>query len=209
MLKLRMFFGAACLLLLPFVSTAIADGTISFKGIKFGMKAPEIAKLGGGNLEYGCASAINDDDPSPWTYGGIDDWTASCVEGQYESSKVPGTSGMYKLHTLVSSHNNGLAKFVGDKTYSVDELVDIFAKVFGKFVIEKNIVENGLGQKFVKKIAIAKNKGALVKIYDNLTGENHEDYINIEITSIDWLNKKDEWEKKQNKSKLDQAKSDF
>ncbi len=37
---------------------AYAEETISFKGIKFGMKAVEIAKLGGGNTEYGCASAI-------------------------------------------------------------------------------------------------------------------------------------------------------
>jgi hypothetical protein len=32
---------------------SIAEEQISFKGIKFGMKAAEIAKLGGGDLEFG------------------------------------------------------------------------------------------------------------------------------------------------------------
>lgn len=194
------------LLLTPLHS--IAEEQISFKGIKFGMKAAEIAKLGGGDLEFGCASAIEDDE-NPWTYGGIDDWTASCVEGQSETSRVPGTSGMYQITSLVSSHKNGLAKWAGDKTYSVEELVEIFSKVFGKFEIETKVVKNGLGEEFIKKEATAMRGGAAMHIADDTSGSNHEDYIHLKIISLDYVSKKADWERKQNSKKLKDAKSDF
>lgn len=187
---------------------SFADEQLSFKGIKFGMKAPEIAKLGDGDLEFGCASAIADDE-NPWTYGGIDDWTASCVEGQSESSRVPGTSGMYQLSSLVSSHKNALAKLAGKNTYSVEELVEIFSKVFGKFQIDTKVMKNGLGQEFIKKEATAIRGGAVMHIADDTSGSNHEDYIHLKIISLDYISKKDNWEKKQNSQKLKDAKSDF
>ena len=190
---------------------------ISFKGIKFGMKAKEIAELGGGNTKRGCASAIAsaisvsiiESGNQPWTYGGIDDWTASCVEGQSDTSRVPGTSGMYKLTAFLSSNNNALAKLAGEDTYSVDGLVEIFSKVFGKFKIDIVIVKNGLGQEFEKKIAITTHKDAAIQIKDDLTGSNHEAMINIAITSLDYLKKKVEWERQKDKKKLDDAKADF
>ena len=202
------------LLLIPF--TSFAEETISFKGIKFGMKAKELAELGGGNTEYGCASAINDasslkgDNNQPWTFGGIGSWSAGCMEDyNKEADRVAGVSGLFKLHALVSSHNNGLAKWAGKNTYSVDELVEVFSKVFGNFKVETNIIKNGLGQEFVKKVAIATHKDAVIEIMDNLSGSSHEEYINISITSLDYLKKKDEWEKQKEKKKLNDAKSDF
>lgn len=211
----RIYVSLILTLLLFMPLHSFADEVISFKGIKFGMKADEIAKLGGGNTEYGCASAINDasvlkgDDNKPWTYGGIDDWTASCVEGQSESSRVPGTSGMYELTSLVSSHKNGLAKWANKKTYSVEELVEIFSKVFGKFEIETNVVKNGLGQEFIKKEATAMRGGAVIHIADGTSGSNHEDYIHLKIISLDYVSKKADRERKQNSQKLKNAKSDF
>jgi len=183
---------------------SFADENMSFKGIKFGMKAAEIAKLGGGDLEFGCASAIADDE-SPWTYGGIDDWSAGCVEDYYESDRVPGTTGLFRLRAMVASHNNALA----NSTYSVEELVEIFTKVFGEFKIDTKIVTSGLGEEFIKKHATAMNRGAVMNIADDTSGSNHEDYIFIKIVSLDYLSKKTEWENKQNSQKLKDAKSDF
>lgn len=211
--NLRLLITISFIVLLPI--TSIAEDTISFKGIRFGMKAQEIAKLGGGDTKYGCASAINDasslkgKDNQPWTYGGINSWSASCMEGNDEAKRVPGISGMFMLHALVSSHNDGVAKYLGHKTYSVDELVDIFSKVFGKFEVETNIVRNGLGQKFVKKVATATHKDAMITIMANLNGKDHDNYINIDITSIYYLKKKDEWEKQKSNKKMNDAKSDF
>jgi hypothetical protein len=202
-------------LLLSAPTVSVADDTISFKGIKFGMNANQIAELGGGNTENGCATAINDasslkgEDNKPWTYGGIDSWRASCVEGNDESNRVPGFSGMYKLQALVHSHNDGLAKSVGRQTYSVVELANNFSKVFGKFKVETKIIKNGMGQQFVKKRAIATKKGTFIEIMDALKGSDHQDFIHIRITSLDYLAKENKWEKQKNKKKADDAKADL
>jgi hypothetical protein len=198
----------AVLVSFVFISISAFAEPLTFKGIAFGMKAAEIANLGGGDLKFGCASAIAEKE-NPWTYGGIDGWTASCVEGQNEASRIPGTSGMYQLTSLVSSHKNGLAKMVGKKTYSVDELVTIFSKIFGKFDIKTRVVKNGLGQEFVKKEATAMRDGAAMHIADDTSGSNHEDYIHLKITSLDYVAKKSAWESKQNTKKLKDAMSDF
>lgn len=189
---------------------------MSFKGIKFGMKAEEIAKLGGGDTKYGCASAIKGKSSfsshagdRPWTYGGIDDWTASCMESYDEVDRIPGVSGLIEINALVSSHNNGIAKLAGQNTYSVEELVEIFSKVFGKFKVEKKIVKNGLGQEFVKKEANATRDGAVMYIADLMRGEDHEDYIILKIMSLDYLTKRDALEKKKTSNKLNDAMSDF
>lgn len=201
------------LLMTPLIS--IADETISFKGIKFGMNANQIAKFGGGDTKYGCASAINDASATkdannhPWTYGGIDVWSAICVADHSESSRVLGLSGLFELFALVPSHNNRLSKLAGKNTYSVDDLVEIFSEVFGEFKIETQTVKNGLGQEFVKKTAISTNKDAIVKITDNLTASTHEDFINITITSIAYLDKANAWEKQKNNKKLNDSKADF
>lgn len=189
---------------------AHADETISFKGIKFGMSAAEIAKLGGGDTKYGCASAIKsysalDKSPQSWTYGGINAWMARCNESMSEDAQVPNTSGLFELNALVSKHGRSFAK----DTYSVDELVEVFSKVFGRFQVETKIVKNGLGQEFEKKIAIATSNGAAIKIMDTLTGANHQDYIEIEITSLDYLAKKANWEKQKSNKKLNDSKADF
>lgn len=191
---------------------SFADEQLSFKGIMFGMKAPEIAKLGGGDLEFGCASAIAraiSDDENPWTYGGVDDWYAICAEGKIESMRVPGTSGLIELSSMVISNNSVLAKWAGKKTYSVEELVEIFSKVFGKFQIDKKVVQNGLGQEFIKKKATAMRGGAVMTIEEGTSGPNHEDFIHLKITSLDYISKKENWEKNQNSQKLKDAKSDL
>lgn len=215
---LRIYLSLVAVALFLFMPLhSIAGEAISFKGIKFGMMAEEIATLGGGNTEYGCASAIKDETSfslyggnQPWTYGGLDSWSASCMEGFSDPSRrVPGITGMYQLSALVGSHNNGLAKWAGIATYSVEELVEIFSKVFGKFNIETKVVKNGLGQEFIKKEATATHGGAIMYIADALSGEDHEDYINLKIVSLDYLTKKAEWEKKKTSEKLKDAKSDF
>lgn len=193
---------------LVFMTISASAEPLTFKGIAFGMNATEIAKLGGGDLKYGCASAIADEG-NPWTYGGIDDWSASCVEDNDGSRRVPGASGLYQLTSLVSSHKNGLAKMVGKKTYSVEELVTIFSKIFGKFDLETAVVKNGLGQKFIKKTATATRGGAAMYIADDTNGSNHEDYIHLKIISLDYVAKKAAWESKQNSKKLKDAMSDF
>jgi hypothetical protein len=116
---------------------------------------------------------------------------------------------MYELTSLVSSHKNGLAKWANKKTYSVEELVEIFSKVFGKFEIETNVVKNGLGQEFIKKEATAMRGGAVIHIADGTSGSNHEDYIHLKIISLDYVSKKADRERKQNSQKLKDAKSDF
>lgn len=202
-------------LLLSAATLSVADDTISFKGIKFGMNAEQIAELGGGNTTSGCFSAINDAstlkgaDNKPWTYGSIDSWKASCVEDNDEPNRVPGFSGMYELQALVSSHNNELAKMAGKQTYSVVELANNFSKVFGKFKFDTKTVKNGVGQKFVKKTATATQKGTVIKIYDVVIGTNHEDYIYIKIKRLDYLAKEKQWEKQKDKRKSNDAKADF
>jgi len=187
---------------------SFAEEQMSFKGIKFGMKAAEIAKLAGGDLEFGCASAITDDE-NPWTYGGIDDWSASCVEGRSESKRVPGTSGLYQLSSIASSHKNALAKWADEQTYAVEELVEVFSRVFGKFEIDTKVVKNGLGEEFIKKHATATRGGAVMHIADNTSGSNHEDYIILRIISLDYSSKEAAWENEQSSQKLKGAKSDF
>lgn len=196
--------------------SSFADEPISFKGIKFGMKADEIAKLGGGITKHGCATAIQSETShslyggnQPWTYGGIDSWSASCMESYDEAKKVPGISGLIEIKALVRSKNNGLARWAGKNTYSVEELVEIFSKVFGKFNIETKVVKNGLGQEFIKKDATAIRGGAVMNIADDMSGENHEDYINLKIVSLDYLTKKNALEKKKASDKMKDAKSDF
>ena len=214
MLRIKLFVVLSVIIIFPAVSHS-SDDSISFKGIEFGMKAEEIAKLGGGNTEYGCASAINDasvlkgEDNKPWTYGGIDSWSASCMESYNESKRIPGITGLIEMRALVSSHKNGLAKWAGDATYSVEDLVEIFSKVFGKFKIETKIVKNGLGQEFVKKEATAIKKGAVMTIADDVSGKNHEDYIHLKIVSLDYLSKKIALENKKSADKMKDAKSDF
>lgn len=210
------FHASFTLALFLFMPThSFADEVTSFKGIKFGMKADEIAKLGGGNTKLGCRSAINsvsvlkDDVINPWTFGGIDVWEATCAEDQSESARVPDTSGMYQLGSLLYSHNNRLASLVGKKTYSVDDLVEIFSEVFGDFEIETKVLKNGLGQEFIKKEATAMHGGAVIRIADVTTGSNHEEYIRFEIVSLDYLSKKGDWERKQNSQKIKDARSDF
>lgn len=198
---------------------SFADEPISFKGIRFGMGAEEIAKLGGGDTKYGCANAIKNNASfavyggnKPWTYGGVDSWSAACID----ASNTLGLSGLIYIRALVSSHNRVLAKRTGDTTYSVEELVDIFSKVFGNFDIKKKVVENGLGQEFVKSEATAIHRGAVMKIFDDLSGEDHEDYIHLQILSLDYWTKINEIEKKSAedkakdaRDKLIDAKSDF
>ena len=187
---------------------SFAEEQMSFKGITFGMEAAEIAELGGGNLEFGCASAIADDD-NTWTYGGIGPWSASCVEDHDESNRVPGTSGMYQLLSVVSTHKNKLAKLADHDTYSVEELVEIYSQAFGRFEIDTKVVKNGLGEEFIKKHAIGTRGGAVMHIFDVTTGSNHEDYIYLMINSLDYSSKTNAWENKQNSQKLKNAKSDF
>ncbi len=131
----------------------LAKGNMSFKGIRFGMNADQIAELGGGDTKSGCYRAIVDKehgnllDKKPWSYGGIDAWSAECMEDKIEHTHVPRIVGMYKLSATVASHNNEYAT----KTHSVDELVQIYSKVFGTFDIETVTVKNGLGQKIREK----------------------------------------------------------
>lgn len=180
------------------------------------MNAEEIAKLGGGNTEHGCSTAIKNEisyslygGNQPWTYGGIDQWSASCMESYAEDRRVPGITGLIEISAIVSSHNNGLAKFAGKDTYSVEELVEIFSKVFGKFSIETKVVKNGLGQEFVKKDATAIRGDALMNIADGTSGKNHEDFIYLKIVNLDYLTKKNELEKNDASDKMKDAKSDF
>ncbi len=185
---------------LVFMAIPATAEPLAFKGIAFGMKATEIASLGGGDLKYGCASAI-----MAWTYGGIAGWTANCVEDRPESSRVPGTSGMYQLESMVFTHKMNVKK-----TYSVDELVTIFSKIFGKFDIETKVVKNGLGQKFVKKEATAMRGGAAMHIADDMSGgPDHEKFIFLKIISLDYVAKEAAWESKHNSKKLKDAMSDF
>ena len=214
MLRIYSFLVLTLFLFMPLHS--FAGEAISFKGIKFGMKAEEVAKLGGGNTKYGCATAIKDETSfslyggnQPWTYGGIDSWSASCMEDYDEANRVPGITGLVEIKALVSSKNNGLAKWAGGNTYSVEELVEIFSKVFGKFNIETKVVKNGLGQEFIKKDATAMRGMAVMNIADDMSGENHEDYIHLKIVSLDYLTKKNALEKKKDSDKMKDAKSDF
>ena len=214
---LRIYLSLILILSLFMPLNSFADKPISFKGIKFGMKAAEIARIGGGNTEYGCASAIKDEislllegGNQPWTYGGIDSWSASCMEGyDDEANRVPGVTGLYQITALVASKNNKLAKWNDNNTYSVDELVEIFSKQFGKFNIETKVVKDGLGQEFIKKDATAIRGGALMKISDTMVTENHENYIRLKIVSNDYLTKKNALEKKKSSDKIKDAKSDF
>lgn len=209
----KLYLSGAIFLSISVMSTA--QEKISFKGIEFGMNEMQIAELGGGDTELGCVSAIlgadliGDSGNQPWTYGGIDVWNASCMEDYDQSSRVPGISGMFQLLATVDSDNYVLAKSLGGDTYSVDELAGIFSKVFGKFEIETTIVKSGFGQEFVKKVATATHKDAVIRISDRLTGSRHENYIDISITSLDYLNKKNEWEKIAGDKKLNDARSDF
>ena len=186
---------------------------MTFKGIAFGMKASEIAKLSGGNLESGCTSAIPDE---KWTYGGIEDWSASCVESYKVPDRVPGTSGMFMLSTVVNSHNDSYARESGEITYSVEELAEHFSRVFGNFDISEHDYTNGIGQKFIKKYARAIMGAALMEIADVTHGRFHENHITISIMSMDYIKKTEAWEAKQKSEKLkkvaeklEQAKSDF
>lgn len=179
---------------------------ISFKGIKFGMNAEEIAELGGGTTKHGCASAILE---KKWTYGGIDNWGAGCMEGHGKSSVVPGVFGMMRLSANVASHNNRLAKSLGKNTYSVEELADVFSNVFGDFDVETRVVKNGFGQEFMKMRATAKRGGASIQIEEPVSGDYHQDYINITIESLDYLKKKEAWEERKTKEKLEGAGADF
>lgn len=193
-------------------TSAYADETMSFKGIKFGMKAAEIASLGGGNGKDGCFSAIKNRTAvllyggTPWTYGGIDAWYASCVESNSKDNQVPNTSGLFEIHALVWKHGTTLGS---QKEYSFDELIEVFSKVFGKFQIETHIVKNGLGQEFEKKRAVAIANGAAIEIMDLLTGKDHESFISVKITSLDYSAKKANWEKQKSNQKLNDSKSDF
>jgi len=200
-----------------------ADETISFKGIKFGMKAEEVAKLGGGNTKQGCHSAIQNETlfslyggNQPWTYGGIDRWYAICIESYDEAKRIPGISGLIEISALVGNHKNGFYKFIGNNTYSVEELVEIFSEVFGKFDIETKVVTMELGQEFEKKSAIAIRGGAVMTIADSLYGELHEEYIRLKIVNLVYLTKEGalEMEKASDKmkkasDKMKDAKSDF
>lgn len=195
-------------------SETSASETISFKGITFGMSADAIAKLAGGNTKYGCASAIQQNDilnksKTPWTYGGIDSWSASCMEGYSKEKIVPGVSGLIRIHSLVHSHENSLGKMAGYKTYNVDELAEIFSTVFGEFRFNKAEMKDGLGRSFTKQTAIARSKGAQITIYDNISGQNHEGFINIDIESVDYLQKKAASEVIREKLKIDAGKKDF
>lgn len=214
MSRLGIWIVLTLVLLAPLPS--IADEPISFKGIKFGMKADEIVKLGGGNTKYGCASAIQDNSSyslyggnKPWTYGGIDSWSASCMESYNEAKRVPGISGLIEIKAMVNSKNNNYSKLAGESTYSVEELVEIFSKIFGKFNIETKVVKNGLGQEFIKKDATATHGGAVMNIADNMNGKNHEDYIHLKITSLEYLTKKNALENTNTFNKIKDAKSDF
>jgi hypothetical protein len=198
-------------------TSAYADETISFKGIKFGMNAEEIAKLGGGNTENGCQSAINSSSrnksPQTWTYGGIVGWTAKCPGDSFQnarggftqSKQVPGIAGMYQIQTMVFKHGASDSR----ETYSVEELVDIFSKIFGKFEIETRIMANSFGQEFEKKLAVAYANGARIFIGNVLDGEWHDKALYITITSLDYVAKEDNWEKQKNNQKLNDSKADF
>jgi len=212
----RIYLSLVLTLFLFMPMHSFADDAISFKGIKFGMKAEEIAKLGGGNTEYDCATAIKneasfslDGGNQPWTYGGINSWSASCMEDYDEANKVPGITGLIEIHALVISKNIGLAKLAGENTYSVEELVEIFSKVFGKFNIETKVVKNGFGQEFIKKDATAIRGGAVMNIAGAKSGGNHEYFILLKIVSLDYLTKKNALEKKKTSDKMKDAKSDF
>lgn len=189
MTKIKWLLVISLLLSAPTVS--VADDTISFKDIKFGMNANQISSLGGGNIQKGCDSAIN----KLWTYGGIGDWTAHCVEDDEESYRVPGFSGMYMIRALVPDHNNLIVKMLKEQSYSVVEVANIFSKVFGKF-------------EFVKNKAIATQKGAVAEISGDSSGGNAS-YIIIKITSLDYLAKNNEWKKQKDKKKANAAQADL
>jgi uncharacterized protein len=188
------------------------DESISFKGIKFGMKAAEIARLGGGTTSNGCMSAIRNSTDvllhggAAWTYGGINSWDAHCVEDESKENQVPGTSGFYALKALLIKHGMG---FDPDNQYSVDELIEIFSKVFGRFQTESRIVKNGFGQEFEKKKAVATANGAMIEIMDDMTGKDHDKYIWVNIFSYDYLKKAAYWENQKNNKKLNNSKNDF
>jgi hypothetical protein len=211
MTNIKCFLVFTVLLLIPL--TSIAEDKISFKGIKFGMNAKEIEMHGGGDPKscYGAiyrGSSLNDEDKPPWTYGGIDNWVAFCVESSPEEYHVPGTSGMFQLFTLVPSYNS--------TSYSVDDLVEIFTTVFGEFEVKTKIFKNGLEQTFLKKTATATHKDALIEIKDKTEGSNHEDFITVEITSLDYLAKKAKYDRTiiemqllNSQKKFNDAKKDF
>lgn len=208
MTKIILKFSIFILLLVPF--TSFANEIIYFKNIWFGMNAKEMAEQVGGNAKDGCFSLLtkrgSGDVGSSWSYGGIDRWDARCVEDFSEEDRVPNTSGLYELHALVNTEygSGGIGK-----SYSVDNLVKVFSTVFGKFQVKTQIFRNGLGEKFVKKTATATHRGAIIKIMDDLEGDNHEDYIHVTITSLDYLSREKYWEKQKEKNKLNGAKSDF
>ncbi len=112
---------------------------------------------------------------------------------------MPGTSGLYRINTLVWKHGTS---YSSKKEYSVEELVEIFSQVFGKFQIESSIVKNGFGQEFEKKRAVATASGAVIEIMDILHGKDHDKFINITITSLDYLTKKMNWENQKNNRKV-------
>lgn len=176
-----------------------ADEPISFNGIKFGMKADEIAQLGGGHTENGCFDAIKNrlsyllyGGDQPWTYSGINEWRAECMEDNKEKYRVPGISGLFKISAVINHHKNDSVKGSSIKTYSVEGLVEIFSKIFGDFNIETSVVKNQHGKELIKKSAKAINRGAVITITEVMSDQNQKDFnfIDIKIISLDYLTKK-------------------
>ena len=136
--------------LLFFLSaTSHAQENITFKGLRFGMNAEEIASVTGGpsslgktahsmGNSLGCLAAISDD----WTYGGIDDWTAYCTE-QFKN-QPPNFDGLFKLEASVIAKGSKLSKLLGETAhaYSIDDLISIYSKAYGQFQVTDNRAES-------------------------------------------------------------------
>ena len=176
--------------------SSFAQEPLLFNGLKFGMNADEITKIAGGNTEHGCASAIQNDisyflhkGNKPWVYAGIDTWSAHCVEDARKSYRVPGVSGLVQLKAMVKGPNNDYAKQLRKKTYSVEELANMFSKEFGTFTFESKVIKDIKGKDVTKKSAKATHKDAVITIFDLINTKPGEDFIFVKIVSLDYLTK--------------------
>lgn len=200
MKKIRLLMLFTLALSLPL--TTVADDKHSFGGIKFGMHAEELAKLGGGDTEFSCASALNTEsimnppEMKPWVYLGLDAWVALCMEDKQKSMQVPEVSGLIELLILVADQDNEAAKEVDQKTYSIEDLAASFSTVFGDFKISTQTTENKQGKRVAMKVATATNKDAVVKIQSkDLTVPNDVGFHTITITNLEYLEREAAWKK--------------
>lgn len=192
MLRVNTAVALALALFMPLAS--VAEEQISFKGIKFGMDASQIANLAGGDSDGGCFDALPGRDSSePWTYGGLTEWRASCAEGS--SAEDLGYLGLYRLITVAGSEENGLARMAGWEVYSMEQIAEVFSQVFGKFMFHQGRPRR----------ATATRGGAVIEISES----DDLAWVTVEITSVNYLAKQAALEKKKESKKLDGAKSDF